>query len=58
MKKWTMVLVYMAYTVAVLAIIEGFCKEMYINGIAVGYGLAWLGSKIKKEANTYGTESN
>lgn len=49
MKKWTMVLVYMAYAVAVLAIIEGISKGMYINGIAGSLVMVWLGNKLKTE---------
>lgn len=58
MKKWTMFLVYMAYAVAVLAIVEGICKGMYINGIAVSLAMVWLGSKIKQEVEGYDTEGN
>lgn len=49
MKKWTMVLVYMAYAVAVLAIIEGISQELYINGIAGSLVMVWLGNKLKTE---------
>ena len=49
MKKWTMILVYVAYAVAVLAIIEGISKQMYINGIVVSLIMVWLGNKLKAE---------
>ena len=58
MKKWTMILVVMAYAVAVLAIIEGICKQMYITGIVASLAMVWLGSKLKQEADDYDTESN
>ena len=49
MKKWTIVLVYMAYIVAVLAIVEGIREGMYINGIASSLVMVWLGNKLKAE---------
>ena len=49
MKKWTMILVYMAYAIAVLAIIEGIREGMYLNGIAGSLVMVWLGNKLKAE---------
>lgn len=49
MKKWTMVLVYMAYIVAVLAVIEGIRKGMCISGIVSSLVMVWLGNKLKAE---------
>ena len=49
MKKWTMVLVYMAYAVAILAITEAIREGMYINGIISSFVMVWLGYKLKAE---------
>ena len=49
MKKWTMILVYMTYAIAVLAIIEGLSTGMYISGVAASIFLMWLGNNLKEE---------
>lgn len=58
MKKWTMILVYIVYAIAVLAIIEGIYKEMYTNGIVTCLGLLWLANWLKQDVDDYDTESN
>lgn len=51
MKKWTMILVYMAYIVAVLAIVEAIREGVYINGIISSLVMVWLGNKLKAETD-------
>jgi hypothetical protein len=53
MKRWTMLLAFMAYATCVAAIIEGICKQMYVNGIIAAAFMFWLGANLYREAKRY-----
>ena len=53
MKKWTILLAFMAYATSVAAIVEGIVKGMYVNGIIAAAFMFWLGANLHREAKRY-----
>lgn len=53
MKRWTILLAFMAYATSVAAIVEGIAKGMYVNGIIAAAFMFWLGANLYKEAKRY-----
>ena len=53
MKKWTILLAFMAYATSVAAIVEGIAKGMYVNGIIAAAFMFLLGANLYREAKRY-----